>query len=111
MGGSRKEVSPRGCTDGRLMKSVALIGLVFGLAIGTALVSYFGFAAVGNAMLAIGGMGFLLILVLHLAIIALLGLCWQLLAPPDCPARPFLWGRLVRDSGSEVLPLSQLGGI
>jgi putative membrane protein len=93
------------------MKSVALLGLVAGLAIGMALVSYFGFAAVGNALLAIGGIGFLLIVVLHLAIIALLGLCWQLLAPPDCPARPFLWARLVRDSGSEVLPLSQLGGI
>lgn len=93
------------------MKSVALLGLVVGLAIGMALVSYFGFAAVGNALLAIGGLGFLLILVLHIVIIALLGLCWQLLAPPDCPARPFLWGRLVRDSGSEVLPLSQLGGI
>src|SRR5437870_4949369 len=93
------------------MKTIAIIGLVSGLVLGTALVSYFGFAAVGNAMLAIGWLGFLLILVLHLGIIALLGLCWQLLAPPDAPARPFLWGRLIRDSGSEVLPLSQLGGI
>ena len=93
------------------MKSVALIGLLAGLALGTALLSYFGFASVGASLLAIGGMGFLLILVLHLALIALLGLCWQLLAPPDAPARPFLLGRLIRDSGSEVLPLSQLGGI
>ena len=93
------------------MKAIAVIGLVIGVAIGAALVSYFGFAAVGNALLAIGWMGFLLIVLLHLGIIALLGLCWQLLAPPDAPARPFLWGRLVRDSGSEVLPLSQLGGI
>jgi len=93
------------------MKTVAIIGLVAGLAVGTALVSYFGFASVGNALLAIGAMGFLLILVFHLAIIALLGLSWQLLAPPESPARPFLWGRLIRDSGSEVLPLSQLGGI
>jgi putative membrane protein len=93
------------------MKTIAIIGLIAGLAVGTALISYFGFAAVGNALLAIGAMGFLLILALHLAIIVLLGLAWLLLAPPDSPARPFLWGRLIRDSGSEVLPLSQLGGI
>ena len=93
------------------MKAIAIIGLVAGLAAGTALVSYFGFAAVGSALIAIGWTGFLIILACHLLIIALLGLCWQLLAPPTAPGLPFLWGRLVRDSGSEVLPLSQLGGI
>jgi putative membrane protein len=93
------------------VKTVAVIGLVVGLALGMALVGYFGFAAVGRALLAIGWFGFLVTVVYHVGLIALLGVCWYLLAPQGAPAKPFLWGRLIRDSGSEVLPVSQLGGL
>ena len=38
-----------------------------------------------------------------------MGLAWRVLVP-DTPAWVFVWGRLIRDAGSEVLPLSQMGG-
>ena len=51
-----------------------------------------------------------MIVVFHLALTALLGVCWYLLAPQSAPLRAFVFGRFVRDSGSEILPLSQVGG-
>jgi len=38
-----------------------------------------------------------------------MGLAWRALVPYT-PAWVFVWGRLIRDAGSEVLPLSQMGG-
>jgi len=58
----------------------------------------------------VGWVGFLVIVAYHLAGMALLGFCWYLLAPRPASLWVFIWGRLIRDSGSEVLPLSQLGG-
>jgi glycosyltransferase 2 family protein len=92
------------------MKTVTIVAAIAGVLLGTLLVGYFGFAAVGRALLAVGAFGFLAILLYHLAGIALLGFCWYVVAPDAAPLRAFVWGRLVRDSASEVLPLSQLGG-
>ncbi len=92
------------------MKTITVLLAICGLLLGTALVGYFGFGEVGHALLAVRWTGFLAILAYHLAGIALLGLCWYLLTPRPAPLRAFLWGRLIRDSASEVLPLSQLGG-
>jgi putative membrane protein len=92
------------------MKTITIIVAIVGVLLGTVLVGYFGFAEVGRALLSVGALGFLAIVAYHLAGIALLGLCWYLLAPGAAPLGAFVWGRLVRDAGSEVLPLSQLGG-
>jgi putative membrane protein len=92
------------------MKTVTIGIAIVGILVGTLLVGYFGFAAVGRALLAVGSVGFLAIVAYHLAGVALLGFCWYLLAPGAAPLRAFVWGRLLRDAGSEVLPVSQLGG-
>jgi glycosyltransferase 2 family protein len=42
-------------------------------------------------------------------LIAVMGIAWWALLPGTSPAAA-IWGRLVRDSASEVLPLSQVGG-
>jgi glycosyltransferase 2 family protein len=94
------------------MRIFAILAFVAGLGITTVLVARYGFSAVGSALVAVGSMGFLAILALHLAIIVVCGFAWWVLVPPaerDSPWR-FVWGRLVRDGGSEVLPLSQVGG-
>jgi glycosyltransferase 2 family protein len=92
------------------MRTVTILLALAGLLLGTALVGYFGFAEVGHALLAVRWTGFLAIIALHLAGMALLGLCWYLLSPRPAPLWAFVWGRLIRDSASEILPLSQLGG-
>ena len=92
------------------MRAVTLSLAICGLILGTALIGYFGFGGVAHALLAIGWGGFLAIVAYHLVVIFLLGLCWYLLAPRSAPLIAFAFGRLVRDSGSELLPLSQVGG-
>jgi putative membrane protein len=86
-----------------------LLTAIVGLAAMAALVGYFGAGAVLRSLLAVGAGGFVAICLIHLVLIAVMGIAWQALVPG---ARPLImiWGRLVRDSGSEVLPLSQVGG-
>ncbi len=73
------------------------------------LVGYFGAGAVMRSLLAVGGVGFVAICAIHLALIAVMGLAWRALLP-GAPSGMVMWARLVRDSGSEALPLSQVGG-
>ena len=92
------------------MRTLTLLFAVGGLIAGTALVAYFGFSEVAHALFAVRWTGFLTIVAFHLAVTALLGVGWYLLAPRSAPLMAFVFGRLVRDSGSEILPLSQVGG-
>jgi putative membrane protein len=92
------------------MKIATILAAIAGLVLGTAIVGYFGFAAVGDALGAVGWGGFLVVCLYHLAVIASLGLAWFAIVPGHRHAPAYLWGRLIRDSGSEVLPLSQIGG-
>jgi glycosyltransferase 2 family protein len=92
------------------MKALTPLFAIGGLIFGTALVGYFGFSEVAHALFAVRWTGFLTIIAYHLAVTALLGVCWYLLTPPPAPLIAFVFGRLIRDSGSEILPLSQVGG-
>lgn len=91
------------------MKIVTVIAGLVGLAIIGALVGYFGAGSVVRSLRAIGWDGFAVICLIHLSVIALEGLAWRVLVPGKS-AWTFLWGRLIRDAGSEVLPVSQMGG-
>ena len=91
------------------MKLVSVFAAVIGLALIAALVVHFGAGPVARSFLALGGIGFTAICLIHLTLIALMGIAWWLLLPGMGPWAG-IWGRLVRDSASEVLPLSQLGG-
>lgn len=95
------------------MKFIAAPAFVLGLAAATLLVWHYGFAAVASAVLSVGWAGFSVIVALHLGMTALCGLAWFALVPPSQRPAPwaFVWGRLVRNGGGDVLPLSQLGGL
>jgi len=92
------------------MKTVSILGLLVGLLLGTALVGYFGFGEVLQALFSVHWPGFIAMVAYQLGVIASLGVCWYVLAAQSGSLAAFIWGRLIRDSGSEVLPLSQLGG-
>ena len=94
------------------MRRVAVLLLIAGLGVITALVLREGIGAVWHALAAIGWWGFALLCLSHLLLIGLMGVAWQVLLPggQKLRARLFFWARLVRDSGAEILPLSQLGG-
>jgi glycosyltransferase 2 family protein len=95
------------------MKLFGVLALLLGLLAGTLLIAHYGVASVAAALLAIGWRGFLVVILLHLAILALCGLSWFVLVPATerSGPRPFIWGRFVREAVSEILPLSQLGGL
>jgi glycosyltransferase 2 family protein len=80
-----------------------------GLTLIGVLVGRFGADAVISSLLAVGWAGFATICLIHLVLIAAMGIAWWALLPGTKPLI-FVWGRLVRDAGSEVLPLSQVGG-
>ena len=92
-----------------LMKVIPIIAAIVGLAMIGALVGYFGAGAVVRSLRAIGWAGFSAICVIHLVVISLEGIAWRLLVP-GAQVWAFIWGRLIRDAGSEVLPVSQMGG-
>ena len=91
------------------MRFIPVIGAAVGLTAIGALVIHFGADAVVRSLLAIGWDGLAAICLIHLALIAVMGVAWRALVP-DTPCWAFVWGRLIRDAGSEVLPLSQMGG-
>lgn len=91
------------------MRALSLLLIAAGIAAMAALVLHFGAGAVGAALLAVGFAGFASVTLLHVALIALMGLAWAVLLP-GTKSWVVVWGRFVRDAGSEVLPLSQVGG-
>jgi putative membrane protein len=92
------------------MKALNLVMAIGGLLFGAALVGHFGVSEVARALLAIRWTGFVIIVVYHLGVLSLLGLCWYFLIPDSGPSQYFIWSRVARDSASELLPFSQVGG-
>lgn len=94
------------------MKRLIGIAVLIGVGVALALVARFGLSAVIQALAALGWTGFLLVVVFHLGLFILMGASWWLLGRqrPEAELRNFVWGRLIRDSASEALPFSQLGG-
>lgn len=91
------------------MKHLPLFAAAIGVAVTVALVGYFGAGAVVHSLVSIGGTGFAAVCAIHLAMIAVMGLAWAALLPGVSIGKP-IWARLMRDSGAEALPLSQVGG-
>ncbi|HEV2335143.1 MAG TPA: lysylphosphatidylglycerol synthase domain-containing protein [Stellaceae bacterium] len=91
------------------MKGLPTLVAVIGVAAIAMLVGYFGAGAVLRSLLAVGGIGFVAICAMHLVLTAGMGLAWRALLP-GTPSGMVIWARLVRDCGSEALPLSQVGG-
>lgn len=91
------------------MRFIPVVLIAAGIAAMIGLVVHFGAGAVAAALLAVGPLGYASVILIHVALIALMGLAWAALLPH---IRPWVMvcGRFVRDAGSEVLPLSQVGG-
>jgi putative membrane protein len=90
----------------RLASAAAAIA---GLVLIGILVVYYGADAVIHSLLAVGWAGFGTICLIHVGLIAVMGVAWWALLP-GARLWKLIWGRLVRDAGSEVLPLAQIGG-
>jgi glycosyltransferase 2 family protein len=91
------------------VKAVSLTAALLGLATIGVLLAVFGAGAVVRALLAVGWIGFVAICLIHLVLIASMGVAWRALVPASANLS-FVWARLLREAGSEVLPLSPLGG-
>lgn len=91
------------------MKAIPLIAVLVGLAMTAVLVAVFGARSVIHSLLAIGWTGFAVICLIHLGLIAVMGVAWRGLVP-GASVWGFISARLVREAGSEVLPLSPIGG-
>jgi putative membrane protein len=91
------------------VKLFPIITGIVGLTLIGALIAQFGVGAVTRALVAVGWTGFAAICLIHIALIWVMGIAWGALLPGTRVWVP-IWGRLVRDSGSELLPLSQVGG-
>lgn len=91
------------------MKLFSVLAAIVGLTLIAVLVAHFGVTAVSRSLVAVGWTGFAAVCLIHLALIAVMGIAWGALLPGTSPWVP-IWGRLVRDAGSELLPLSQVGG-
>jgi len=97
------------------VRSGGLTRLVVFLAGAVALIAitlHAGIAPVMRALAALKLSGLGLITLLHLPVIALMGLAWWFVGRAAPAARPgaFVMARLARDAIAEVLPFSQLGG-
>src|SRR5439155_8113086 len=62
-----------------------------------------------RSLLSVGWTGFGVICLIHAALIAVMGIAWRALLPATS-LWVLVWGRFVRDAGSEVLPFAQIGG-
>lgn len=91
------------------MKAVPIIAALAGLAVVAGLVAGFGADAVIHSFLALGWKGFGAICLLHLSLLGVMGIAWRVLVP-GALLRTFTAARVVREAGSEVLPLSPIGG-
>ncbi len=94
------------------MKKLSLLLALLGVVLGTLLVGAFGFHRVWATVLSVGPAGFTAICVWQLALFVPLGLAWDMLARAGGVRRAplFIWGRMVRDASTNLLPFSQVGG-
>ncbi len=94
------------------MTIAVVLAALGGLFIATALVVYVGAADVGHALTAAGWSGLAAVCLAHLGYWALCAQAWRVLLPalPRRSGATLLWARWVRDAGSDLLPISSVGG-
>jgi glycosyltransferase 2 family protein len=94
------------------MRRASILIFLVGIAVITVLVVSRGAGAVWHALAAVGWSGFALLCLCHIGLFGLMGLSWRMIVPDTegVPRGSFVWARLVRDAGGDLLPFSQLGG-
>src|SRR5262249_33367039 len=95
------------------MKFGVVVAAALGFAVAIYMVLRVGLMPVLHAIGGVGLAGFALICTYALALVLLLASGWYALVPTAVARRfsTFAIGRQIRDSASDVLPFSQLGGI
>jgi putative membrane protein len=93
------------------MKIGTIVALIVGFALAVFLIVHIGFAQVFEAAASVGWGGFGLILLSALPIIFFLGLAWRTLVGPLAPLWVFFASRQLRDSATDLLPFTQIGGV
>lgn len=91
---------------------VFVLIVLAGITIGTCFIIRYGFKAIAAALLMVGLRGFVVVVLMQLAIGVACGVAWLLLVAPmeRISAWPFVLGRLVRNAVSEILLLPNVGG-
>jgi glycosyltransferase 2 family protein len=92
------------------VRRFSIVAAVAGVTAMMGLVLVFGVGAVTRALFSVGWDGFAAVCAIQLALIATMGIAWRVLVT-RARTWAFLWARLVRDAGSEVLPLATVGGL
>ncbi len=95
------------------MKHLSAIFFVVSLMTLGGVIYYTGTSGIGQALRALGWLGFSIVCLVHVPVLALLGSAWWSVGRDIPGARiwKFVWARYVRESAAEVLPFSQVGGI
>lgn len=96
-----------------MLRYLALILTIAGLAVALWLIGANGWAEVFRAVAVVGPGGLAALVAWQFLVFGLLGFCWWLVTPevPPRAIASLVWARTVRDAASEVLPFSQVGGI
>ena len=95
---------------GRRVPWPVVLALLAGLGGLAWLLARVGIGPVLGAVGRLGWGGFAVVVAFHLGLIVAMGLAWWLLGPAQARPAAFVFGRFVRDSVSETLPLAQVGG-
>jgi putative membrane protein len=93
------------------MRFGVIAAAALGFAVAIYLVFRVGLTPIVDAVTAVGPGGFAMICGYALALVLVLASGWFILVSGDVPFSTFIIGRQIRDSASDVLPFSQLGGI
>jgi putative membrane protein len=93
------------------MKFGVLAALLIGLAIAAAVLWHIGLTPVFAAIAKAGVVGFVWVVLAGIPVIAFLGLAWRSLVGPLAPHWVFFASRQLRDSATDLLPFTQIGGI
>ncbi|MDE2181994.1 MAG: flippase-like domain-containing protein [Alphaproteobacteria bacterium] len=93
------------------MKLGAIAALLAGLALAVFLLLHIGLSQVLDAIGRVGWAGFALICIAGLGVECCLGTAWYALAPKGVRWRVLTMARQLRDSASDLLPFTQVGGM
>ena len=93
------------------MKLGAIVALLAGLALAIFLLLHIGIAQVLQAIGRVGWGGFVLICIAGLGVECCLGTAWYALTPKGTPWWVHTLARQLRDSASDLLPFTQVGGM
>lgn len=96
-----------------MLKYLALILTVIGLAVAVALIGVTGWQNVITGVSSIGALGFLSLMLWTGANLTILGAAWLAVAPGIARRQlaTFAWARTTREAATDVLPFSQFGGL